>query len=58
MFMTVYFFIALLLILLNAFFVVAELSVVKARPTLIEALSAKGNPRAKILERAQARRWA
>ncbi len=55
MFMTVYLVVALLLIFLNAFFVMAELSVVKARPTLIQVLAEKGNRRAKILEHAQTR---
>jgi CBS domain containing-hemolysin-like protein/mannitol/fructose-specific phosphotransferase system IIA component (Ntr-type) len=43
-------FIALLLVLLNAFFVLAEFSSVKARPTQIEALAAKGISRAKIVQ--------
>ncbi len=41
------------LIVLNAFFVIAEFTAVKARPTLIEALAAKGNRRARLVERTQ-----
>jgi len=49
-----YVLIALGLILLNAFFVLAEFAAVKVRPTQVEALAEAGNRRAKILERIQA----
>jgi CBS domain containing-hemolysin-like protein len=39
----IYLLLAVLLLLLNAFFVLAEFAVVKARPTQMEALAAKGN---------------
>ena len=42
-----YLLLALLLLLLNGFFVLAEFAVVKARPTQMEALAAKGNRLAK-----------
>ena len=38
-----YLLLAVLLLLLNSFFVLAEFAVVKARPTQMEALAAKGN---------------
>jgi magnesium and cobalt exporter, CNNM family len=41
------------LLLLNAFFVLAEFAVVKVRPTQMEALAEKGNRRAKLVERIQ-----
>jgi CBS domain containing-hemolysin-like protein/mannitol/fructose-specific phosphotransferase system IIA component (Ntr-type) len=43
----IYLLLAILLLLLNAFFVLAEFTIVKARPTLMEALAAKGNRLAK-----------
>jgi CBS domain containing-hemolysin-like protein/mannitol/fructose-specific phosphotransferase system IIA component len=49
-----YLLIALLLILLNAFFVLAEFASVKARPTQIEALASAGNRKARTMERIQA----
>jgi len=49
-----YLLVLLLLILLNAFFVLAELGAVKARPTMMETLAARGNRRAKLVERIQA----
>jgi CBS domain containing-hemolysin-like protein/mannitol/fructose-specific phosphotransferase system IIA component len=49
-----YLVIALLLIFLNAFFVLAEFASVKVRPTQVEALAEAGNRRAKTLERIQA----
>ena len=52
--MMLYLFLALLLILLNAFFVLAEFAAVRARPTQIEVLVAAGNGRARIMERIQA----
>ncbi|MGD0724092.1 MAG: CNNM domain-containing protein [Spirochaetia bacterium] len=52
--MALYLLLALLLILLNAFFVLAEFAAVKARPTQIEVLVAAGNRRARIMERIQA----
>lgn len=42
-----------LLLLLNAFFVLAEFAVVKTRPTQMEALAEKGNRRAKLVENIQ-----
>lgn len=54
MILTVYLILALLLILLNAFFVLAEFAAVKIRPTQVEALAETGNRRAKTLERIQA----
>lgn len=41
--------IALLLLLLNAFFVLAEFAVVKARPTQVEALADEGNRKAGVM---------
>jgi len=52
--MALYLVLALLLILLNAFFVLAEFAMVKVRPTQVEALAEAGNRRAKTLERIQA----
>ncbi len=49
-----YLVIALLLILLNAFFVLSEFAAVKMRPTQVEAIAEAGNRRAKSLERIQA----
>jgi CBS domain containing-hemolysin-like protein/mannitol/fructose-specific phosphotransferase system IIA component len=54
MILTVYLILAFLLILLNAFFVLAEFAAVKIRPTQVEALAEAGNRRAKTLERIQA----
>src|SRR5271157_2329299 len=54
MILTTYLILALLLILLNAFFVLAEFAAVKMRPTQVEALAEAGNRRAKFLERIQA----
>ncbi len=51
---TFYLILAFLLILLNAFFVLAEFAAVKMRPTQVEALAEAGNRRAKVLERIQA----
>jgi CBS domain containing-hemolysin-like protein/mannitol/fructose-specific phosphotransferase system IIA component len=50
----IYLFVAALLILLNAFFVLAEFAAVKIRPTQVEALAEAGNRRARTLERIQA----
>jgi CBS domain containing-hemolysin-like protein/mannitol/fructose-specific phosphotransferase system IIA component len=50
---TVYLLLALLLILLNAFFVLAEFAAVKARPTQMDVLVAKGNKRAKKVQHIQ-----
>jgi CBS domain containing-hemolysin-like protein/mannitol/fructose-specific phosphotransferase system IIA component len=50
----VYLLVAILLLLLNAFFVLAEFAAVKMRPTQVEALAEKGNRRARILEKVQA----
>jgi CBS domain containing-hemolysin-like protein/mannitol/fructose-specific phosphotransferase system IIA component (Ntr-type) len=49
----VYLIIVILLLLLNAFFVLAEFAVVKVRPTQMEALAERGNRRAKLVERIQ-----
>jgi len=54
MILTVYLILAFLLILLNAFFVLAEFAAVKIRPTQVEALAEAGNRHAKTLERIQA----
>jgi CBS domain containing-hemolysin-like protein/mannitol/fructose-specific phosphotransferase system IIA component len=50
----IYLIVAFLLILLNAFFVLAEFAAVKMRPTQVEALADAGNRRAKTVERIQA----
>ena len=50
---TVYLLIALLLILLNAFFVLAEFAAVKARPTQMDVLVAGGNKRARQMQHIQ-----
>ena len=50
----IYLLIAVLLLVLNAFFVLAEFAAVKMRPTQVEALAEKGNRWAKILEKIQA----
>jgi CBS domain containing-hemolysin-like protein/mannitol/fructose-specific phosphotransferase system IIA component (Ntr-type) len=55
MILLVYLLAALLLLLLNAFFVLAEFAAVKARPTQMEALAARGSRRAKIVEHIQTR---
>jgi CBS domain containing-hemolysin-like protein/mannitol/fructose-specific phosphotransferase system IIA component len=55
MVLAVYLIAALLLLLLNAFFVLAEFAAVKARPTQMEALAARGNRRARIVEHIQSR---
>ncbi len=49
-----YLLLAAFLILLNAFFVLAEFAAVKARPTQMEALASKGNRRAKTMQHVQA----
>jgi CBS domain containing-hemolysin-like protein/mannitol/fructose-specific phosphotransferase system IIA component (Ntr-type) len=54
MILTIYLVLAILLILLNAFFVLAEFAAVKMRPTQVEALAEAGNRRAKTVERIQA----
>ena len=53
MIVPIYLVLAFLLLLLNAFFVLAEFAVVKARPTQMEALAEKGNRRARLVERIQ-----
>ena len=53
MIVSMYLVLAFLLLLLNAFFVLAEFAVVKARPTQMEALAEKGNRRARLVERIQ-----
>jgi CBS domain containing-hemolysin-like protein len=52
--MWLYLLFAFLLIMLNAFFVLAEFAAVKMRPTQVEALAEAGNRRARTLERIQA----
>jgi len=52
--LALYLVVALLLILLNAFFVLAEFASVKVRPTQVEALAESGNRRARMLEKIQA----
>lgn len=54
MLISLYLLIAVFLLVLNAFFVLAELTAIKARPTLMESLAAKGNRRARLVERIQA----
>jgi CBS domain containing-hemolysin-like protein len=54
MILWIYLLIAVLLILLNAFFVLAEFASVKVRPTQVEALADAGDRRAKIMEKIQA----
>ncbi|HBC88229.1 MAG TPA: hypothetical protein DCZ94_14860 [Lentisphaeria bacterium] len=48
-----YLLLTLLLLLLNAFFVLAEFAAVKARPTHMEVLAAKGDIRAKMMQHIQ-----
>ncbi len=48
--LVIYVLIAIFLLLLNAFFVLAEFAAVKARPTQIEALAEKGSTRAKRVQ--------
>ncbi len=50
-----YLLLTLLLLLLNAFFVLAEFASVKARPTHMEVLAAKGDIRAKMMQHIQTR---
>lgn len=45
--------VAILLILLNAFFVLAEFAAVKVRPSRIEELAGQGHPNAKIVRHVQ-----
>jgi CBS domain containing-hemolysin-like protein len=54
MMLAIYIFVAFLLILLNAFFVLAEFASVKVRPTQVEALAEAGNKKARVVERIQA----
>ncbi|MFZ2656805.1 MAG: CNNM domain-containing protein [Victivallales bacterium] len=51
----IYLLLTVLLLLLNAFFVLAEFAAVKARPTHMEALAAKGDIRAKMMQNIQTR---
>lgn len=46
----IYLFLALLLLLLNAFFVLAEFAAVKIRPSRIETLVGEGHPRGKSVQ--------
>lgn len=50
---TVYLLLALLLIMLNAFFVLAEFAAVKARSTQMDVLAANGNKRARQMQHIQ-----
>jgi CBS domain containing-hemolysin-like protein/mannitol/fructose-specific phosphotransferase system IIA component len=52
--MALYLVLALLLIFLNAFFVLAEFAAVKMRPTQVEALAEAGSRRARTVEKIQA----
>ncbi len=54
MILWIYVFVAFFLIILNAFFVLAEFASVKVRPTQVEALATAGDRRAKIMEKIQA----
>ncbi|MFA6567073.1 MAG: CNNM domain-containing protein [Victivallales bacterium] len=49
----IYLLLTVILLLLNAFFVLAEFAAVKARPTHMEALAAKGDHRAKMMQHIQ-----
>jgi CBS domain containing-hemolysin-like protein len=49
----VFIFIALILLLLNAFFVLAEFSAVKIRPSRVEELIDQGDPNAKVVQHIQ-----
>jgi CBS domain containing-hemolysin-like protein len=49
----VYLLLALLLLLLNAFFVLAEFAAVKMRPSRVEELVSQGSPKAKLVKRIQ-----
>jgi len=51
----VYLLLAVLLLLLNAFFVLAEFAAVKMRPTRVEQLVDEGNARAKLVQHVQVR---
>jgi CBS domain containing-hemolysin-like protein len=51
--LAVYLLVALILLLLNAFFVLAEFAAVKMRSTRVEQLVAEGNPRAKLVQHVQ-----
>ncbi len=55
MIVSVYLLTALLLLLLNAFFVLAEFAAVKARPTQMEVLAARGIRKARIVGHIQTR---
>jgi CBS domain containing-hemolysin-like protein/mannitol/fructose-specific phosphotransferase system IIA component (Ntr-type) len=54
MILAIYLLIAGFLLVMNGFFVLAEFAMVKARPTLIEALAAKGIRRARTVKLMQA----
>lgn len=51
----IYLLLALALLLLNAFFVLAEFAIVKVRPSRIEQLAGEGDARAKLVQHIQAR---
>jgi tellurite resistance protein TerC len=53
--LAVYLLLALLLLLLNAFFVLAEFAAVRMRSSRVEQLVAEGNPRAKLVQHIQGR---
>ena len=49
----IYLILAVILIFLNGFFVLAEFSAVKIRPTQMDALKAKGDKRAETMRHIQ-----
>jgi tellurite resistance protein TerC len=51
----IYILLAVLLLLLNAFFVLAEFAAVKMRPSRVETLAAQGNAKAKLVQHIQSR---
>jgi len=51
----IYLLLAVFLLLLNAFFVLAEFAAVKMRPSRVDALVAQGNAKAKIVQHVQRR---
>jgi len=54
MVVALYLLVAILLIFMNAFFVLAEFAAVKLRPTQVEAMADRGDRRVKSMERIQA----
>ncbi len=51
----IYILLAFLLLLLNAFFVLAEFAAIKLRPSRVETLVAQGNAKAKLVQHIQSR---